>query len=522
MPNPYTPPGVTVTELTQTSVTPTLASPADICLIGLPAASAAITTTDTLILSGTDPIVLPTINQIDNDASLVSVISVTNVLNPSVGSPPGTGYAEGTDYTFTVGSGPPDGEDGTISRVGAGTIPDNTLVAVTYTYTPIDYWNPVRLYDIASVATRFGNAWSADYSTINSPLTMAAQLAFANGAQSIICQPLFTLNEATPPVPIPAVGDAIGNAGTWANTLLPLRSIINLDIIVPVVGQDGEYVNDADMLGIFEEIQAHIAYQNSQELFIVGIFGEDGSASASEFNSQLPSNAGGSILWTHATDLQTNYGNTLSSQCVLVNNTLFQLPVPGFQGGTLNVGGQYCAAAVAGAIGGRPVSSSMTRQSISGFQSVTDPRTPSDKNNDASYGLFVVEQINGVIRCRQGITLDIEDGPARQELSVVRAKFLLIESIQQTLDNQIIGQIIADANSPLIVQSTITGVLALLQTAGTIVSYSPVTAQLSSITPTIITASFSYQPAFPLNFVQVTFALDLTTGSISSTSSPTS
>jgi hypothetical protein len=223
------------------------------------------------------------------------------------------------------------------------------------------------------------------------------------------------------------------------------------------------------------------------------------------------------LLRAHAAQLQSNYGNQLSSQAVLVNNTVFQLPVPGGQGGTINVGGQYFAAAVAGALAARPVSSALTRQYISGFTGTIDPRTPSDKNNDAGSGLFVVENFNRLIRCRHGVTLDIQGGPARQELSVVRAKFLLIESIQQMLDNQIIGQIIADANSPLIVQSAITGVLALLLGQKAIVAFSPVTAQLSDTQPATIIASFSYRPSFTLNYIKVTFSLDLTTGSISTT-----
>jgi hypothetical protein len=162
----------------------------------------------------------------------------------------------------------------------------------------------------------------------------------------------------------------------------------------------------------------------------------------------------------------------------------------------------------------RPASSGITRSSISGFKSITDPRVPSQKNTDAGAGLAVIEQVGSVVRVRQGNTLDIQNGPARSEISVVRAKYVMMESIQQTLDNQIIGKIIADANSPYTVRSAISSVLGILQQQRIIVGYGNVDAALTSTNPTVITASFSYSPAFPLNFVTVTFSIDLTNNTV--------
>ena len=167
------------------------------------------------------------------------------------------------------------------------------------------------------------------------------------------------------------------------------------------------------------------------------------------------------------------------------------------------------AAAVAGAIAGRPISSSLTRKSISGFTAVLDPRTTANKNADAERGLLVIEQNGENIRCRHGITLD-STSAARSEISVVRAKFNMISSIKLTLENQVIGQIIADANSPFVVRSAIAGVLSALQSQGALLDYSQIHAEISSINPTLIKASFAYRPAFTLNYIQVEFSLDLT------------
>lgn len=528
----YTPPSTSVSEITTASINPLIGSAADICLIGLagnPASSLALlTTTDTVLLTGTTPVVLPTIAALNNDATLVAVTSVTDVLNPSVGTPLGAGYAAGTDYAVVVGQGPPDGTSATIARVNGGNMSSGTLVAVTYTYVPSDYWNPIRLYDIGSVESRFGPSFQSAvnpqtgqiyYTGIASQLSFAARCAFANGAQSVICQPLFARqtpgNPNTPQV-APTAGQ-VGNSATWSDTLYILRSIEDINVIVPVVGQDSANVSSANMLSIFGAIQSHQAYMNSQQQYIEAVFGEDGTSSQATFQGLLGNGVGS--VQNHAAQLQANFGNAISNQNVLINNTVYQVVAPGGYTNTLNVGGQYAAAAVAGALAARPVSASLTHSPILGFQGITDPRTLSDKNNDAAAGLFVVEQHRGIIRCRHAITLDIVNGVAKSELSVVRAKFLMIESIRQTIDNQIIGQIIADGNSPFVVRSAITGVLTQLQQQGAIVSYSAVNATLTSLNPTIITATFSYRPAFPVDYVQVTFNLDLTNQSVTADSS---
>lgn len=521
---PYTPPGLSITEITTPVVNPVLASGSNICLIGTPGPAATavspITTTDTIILGLTsNPIVLPTIQSINNDAQLVSVISVTDVLNPSYGTPAGAGYVSGTDFTVQVGEGPPNGTNATITWLNTGHITAGTLCAVTYTYLPFDYWDPVVMYDAASVTTRFGDIWATTstnagltvYSGINSPLSLAAVLAFRNGASSVICQPLYASG------PVAATGTAIGSSTTWQTTLTGLEPYPNIDLIVPVVGFDGTNVSTNDeVLSIFEAVQAFQAYMNSNNSPTMAIFGEDGTVSQTQYQSTLPPN---SVQASHAAQLQSNYANALSSQAVLINNTVFQMTLPGTYSGSINVGGQYAAAALAGAISARSTSASMTRQYISGFASMSDTRNQASKNADAAAGLLVLENYNGGIRCRQGITLDIADGVSRQEISVVRSKFLLMESIYQTLDNQIVGQIIADANAPLVVSSAVTGVLSLLQEAGTIVGFSGVQATLSSTNPATATVTFSYQPAFPLNYIAVQFSLDLTTGTVSTVTS---
>ncbi|CAM6003644.1 unnamed protein product [Sphagnum balticum] len=693
----YVPPGVSITEITQQSVTPDIVTGTNLCLVGVPGTNSSgvspVTITDTVLFGVNNaPVVLPTIASINNDAVLVQVLSMVDVLNPSYpagvpftqvatlssalttstaitslpaavtkaiptgttlqivsgsnnqiwtttsavaagattipvssqtpnyaypsgsvvqansvyyqnGVTPGSGYVQKTvitgtltsgqatvtgtfssappagayvtgtgipantqilgtptptatgftlsnnatstgsqtltygDFSVQAGEGPPDGginpttpsaSTGTITPLQGGAFnPSNDgatwaprLVNVTYTYTPVDYFNPVRMYDIGSVQARFGNAWSTAtlsngltvYTGVNSPLSLAAAFAFQNGAQSVVLQPLFQRatpgNQAT--AQEPATGTAIGNAQTWMDTLANLRNVTNIDVIVPVVGFDNSSVtSNAQILAIFEAVQAHQAYMASQNDFIFAVFGEDGTYNSAQLAALSPPTP---LQWTHAAALQSAYGNAYSQYSAFINNSAFTVSVPGAQGGSLTIGGQYAAAAFAGALVSRSTSSSMTRQYLSGFSSIVDKRTPADKNNDAGSGLCVLENFNNGIRCRQGITLDILDGPAGQEISVVRSQFVMIESIQQTLDSQIIGQIIANANSPMVVETAISSVLSLLQGSNVIVGFTAPQATLTSLNPTTISASFSYQPAFPLNFIQITFSTNLSTG----------
>jgi hypothetical protein len=524
----YTPPQTTVTEISTPSITPLLASAANICIVGvpgLPASSLAqLTTTDTVLLQQGVPVVLPTLAALNNDASLVGGpnggnVVVTDVLNPSYGTPLGAGYVQGTDFTVAVGEGPPDGTSGTITALNTGAIANGTLVQVTYVYVPSDYWNPIRLFTISDVEARFGPSFQAAtnpqtgqvyYTGIGSQLSMAARLAFNNGAASVICQPLFNLSSN---VPVAVNSGNVGTTAPWSVTLAGLQQYEDINVIVPIVDSS---TSASNVLSIFGQVQSFLSGMNAQQQYMMAIFGEDGTSSTSTFQSLIST-----LPNVHAPSLQANFGNVLSCQSVLLNNTVFQLPTPGGYTNTINVGGQYAAAAVAGALASRPVASALTHAPIIGFSSVTDPRTPAQKNNDAGAGLFVIEQTQGLIRCRQSLTLDTVDGPAKSEISVVRAKFLMMESIKQTIDNQIIGQIIADGNSPMVVASAISGVLTLLQSAGAIVAYGTVNAALTSLNPTIITANFAYRPSFPVDYVNVTFSLDLTNSTVSATNTTT-
>lgn len=494
----YTPPGVSVSEIVTAQISPLLSASALICLVGLTQGYQ--TRTDQFVLSGTSPVALP---GLPVGATVSAVNSVKDSLNPSNGASDGSGYVLTTDYTTT---------GGTITRVNSGAIADGTLINVTYQYIPSDYYEPIRLYDLGSIESRFGSGLDPTGTTISSPISYAASIAFENGTDSIVIQPLF--KRATPGDPTTAraqpnsnsssTAGSYANPSTWADTLYVLRDIEDINVIVPVIGQSQANVTDSSELAVFDAVQDHCQFMASQDQYIVSILGEDSSASSSVAQK--------ATLQSHANTLRGRYGGALAAQTVLVSPSKFTRALPGF-GQSITIGGQYAAAAVSGMLASRPTSSALTRKVVSGIDNVTDARSLNEKNADAAAGLFVIESKNGNVLVRHAITLD-QTNSARRELSVVRAKFRMIESVRSTLDRNIVGQIIADGNAPGIVSSTVSAVLEQLRLAQDIVSYSAVDSRLLSLDPTIIQVRYSYRPSFPLNNVAVQFSIDFATGSV--------
>lgn len=490
----YRPPGVGVSETITPQISPLLAAPALVALVGLTQGYQ--TRTDQFVLSGTTPVALP---GLPAGATLSAVTSVKDALNPNKGATDGSGYTTPGDYTVTLGS-------GTITRVGAGTIADNTLVNVTYQYIPTDYFFPARMYDLGSVESRYGSGLLVDGVTINSPISYAASIAFENGADSVVVQPLFTRTVPGDATSVPLQPNATQAAAvaTWQDTLFPLRDIEDINVIVPIAGQSQANVTDAALLSIFQTVQDHQNFMASQYQYIVSVLGEDASASATVATK--------ATIQSHANTLRGRYGGLIAEQTVLLNTAKFARALPNF-GRSATLGGQYMAAAIGGMLASRPVSASLTRKVVSGFTAALDARDMQEKNADAAAGLMVIEQKAQNIVVRHAVTLD-NASPARRELSVVRAKHRMIESVRDTLDRQIIGNIIADGNATSIVRSTVIGVLEQLRQDRDLVDYSGVEARLMSLEPTLIQVRFSYRPAFPLNYVDVVFSLDMTAGTV--------
>lgn len=512
---PYSPPNVNVTEEIDPSISPFLALPALTALVGL--TQGGVTRSDTITLLGTadggdagsdpDQIAVPLPN-VPVGAKVTQIIEVTDV-----GHTRSTPYVEDDDYDVTISANPQSSTNNsaTITRVVDGDIPAGVSpnyeasVVVTYKYIPEGYFSPIILDNLPDIEDRFGSAWTSDGLQVNTPLSYAAHLLFENGASQVVCQPLFKVSSGDRVQPnVNANPSEATLAGTWDSSFSALHEIDDVNIIVPVIGQSDEDMSDAALLAVAQELQDHIYDRRADnQEYAIGIFGEDGSVSP----------VTRATLLAHAATLTARRGGVVAEQMVMVTPTRFIRSTPVSSSG-LVVGGQYMAAAIAGMLASRPVSSPLTRKAVSGFLEIAEARTKAQKNEEAGKGMLVIDRNkDGLIQVRHGITLDTTSTPKR-ELSVVRAKHRVIESVKDTIDDQIIGQVIADGQAALVIRAAVAGVLDQLRGDNDIVSYSDIQSRVTSLDPTTVEVRFSYAPAFPVNYVNIFFSLDLTNNTI--------
>lgn len=497
MPLAYRPPGTTVSEIVTSQVSSILAANALVGLVGL--SQGYQTRTDQFALSGTSATPLP---GLPTGAVVQAVSSVKNAINTSSGAADGSGYILTTDYTANT-------TNGTVSRVGSGGIPDGAIVNVTYTYLISDYFTPTLFEDIGSVESKYGSALNNAGTAINSPLSYAASVAFENGASRIVCAPLFvraTPGDSNTAQSQPNATQAAATS-TWVDTLQLLRDVPEVNLLVPVIGQSQTNVNDSAQLAVLQAFQDHVHFMQSEGQYLVTIAGEDSSASSSS--------AQRSTLQSHAATLRSRYNGEEAQKFVLLNSAKLPRPLP-TTNQTLIVGGQYAAAGVAGIIASSPVSSTITRKILSGFVGLPESRTKAEKNADAQAGLLVLDYREGSVSIRHGITID-NTATAKRELSVVRAKHRVIESVYQTLESQVISRIYADNDAALKIKTAVISALIDLVGARDIVDFTGVEARLLSLDPATAQVRFSYRPAFPVNNIDILFSLDLTTQEITTT-----
>lgn len=492
----YQPPGVTVTEISNPVPSAILALPATVALVGR--SPGIVARTDAVTLSGSTAVGLPGAPS-TSTMVLADIKLVMNATNPGDAPSGYTVAATASNPTQVVF----DATAHTVARNPTATspVPDGATVYVTYTYTPVDFFRPILLDNMTDIEARFGSAFDSTGAAINSRLTLGAQVAFENGAQQIVLLPLFYNNAGTRQQPTDA---QVAASATWSDNFVALRDIPDINVIVPIVGQSDANVGDSNALAIEQTLQDHIHFQKTEQQYIIGVVGEDSSASTSV--------AQAATLQNHATTIAGRYGGSDAEDMVFVSPSKFTRVLP-TGSAEIAVGGQYVACAIAGMLAARDVSQTLTRKIVSGFHLVADARTKAQMNTDASNGLCVIYQRNGAVTVRHAITTDTSS-TIKREISIVRAKHRVIESVRDTIDNQIIGQVIADGDAPSVVASTIGAVLEQLKQLGDIVGYSDVQARTLTLDPTTIEVRFSYRPAFPVNYVNVVFSLDLTTGTL--------
>lgn len=417
------------------------------------------------------------VTRVDTGATLTTAdYDLTPTSSPSAGS------AYYTDVTRDSGSGTPSG----------------TAVFASYRYTDPDYFSPIQIDDYESVKERFGEPLNltapttgqADYVAVLSPLSLAAKVAFENGAGSLV------LVATTPPPSSATTSSAVSAARRAALSAGYVKLLANsaVNVVVPVT--DG--VITADASGAGTELTAHITSASSDGYYRFGVVGFDAAVTTD------PATLAGAlhlkrVALAYAAPGGLTYYN-------------------GGAGQSIGLGHQYLAAAYAGRLAALPVQNGLTQQQIRSFTGISGTGlTNTQKNSAAAAGVAIThtDRQNRLV-VRHGLTTDSTSVTTR-EISVVRARDALVVLVQNGMDSAgLIGQPLTD-DTPLGVKTVISGLLEYAKNAGTIIDYTSLQVRVTSSDPTVIEVRFAYRPAFPINYITINFTVDTTTGDTSVT-----
>jgi hypothetical protein len=452
-------------------------------------------------------------------AATAALLTFTGVFTTAQGGPPAiaaptviitgtsTVLTEGVDYSFTVTPDPSGISALAITSVyrvsSSSNISDGQQVTITYNYADVTYYQPQTFTDPTSVVNAYGQPLvsaapnAPNTSQVANPLSYAAQIAFTAGANQLIC---VACNPAD---------------GTLEQQLISAYAKLSANyaatILVPVFPDYLGALSSPDTSSEYAQLLASdlstaclAASANGYPR--IGFFGlpvdySEGDLSIPDLDASLNSER-----------LVLAY-----PEIVLAYNSVTRQ--------TFSASACYLAVALGAMLSALPVNTGLTGQTVSGFVGLTaaevQAMTPAFMNTLAAAGTCIVYQSrNNAMVVRQGLTTNMSALNYR-EISLVRQGDALLVAIQAGLENSgLIGSPITP-NMVATVQGAIVSILQQCVAQNVIISYTNLTVQQQAYPggdPTIITASFQYSPAVPLNYIAVTFAINLANGLVATQS----
>lgn len=468
----YLPPGVYIEE-NSTPVVPVVGTnPAVVALIGV----------SQNYLTASEQVVLTDLVAVELGQLGINPSSV--VVRDASGAP----LTLDTDYSLTVGAGEDLDEeellDNTLSiaRLGDGDITSGDTVSVTYQYTNAEFFDPKLIGDFESFKDNYGEPLDPLTGAILSPLSLAAKIAFENGARQIMA------------VAVDGTASLVARSAL-SSAYAKLEALHQVTIVVPLpVGISGTSVAPGDSLNVATDLETHVTNTSSDGNFRIGIIGHDRTVTIPPEDVAAAIESA-RVMYAYPSKLA--YYN-------------------GFANQVIEIDGVYLAAAYAGRLAAQAVEMPLTKKQIRGFvgvpADVLESMTATNKNLWSSSGVAVTEWTRrNTLVVRHGVSTDPSNTLTR-EVSITRAKDAMVRSIQDTLDAaRIIGTPIRE-NTHIQVKGIVQGALEALVGAGTIVSYQNLGARIAPGDPQVIEVKFEYRPAYPLNYVLVTFSINTATG----------
>lgn len=488
----YQPPGVYVQDVSTPIIVPSLAPSQVLTLVG-PALGYR-TAVQSLLISASSPVAL----------TYAGVYTTFHSGPPAIAAPvvktlAGTTLTAGVDYSFTTTadpSGNPALATTTISRVGGSTnVADGQQVSVTYNYADATYFQPQVFTDPQSVVNAYGQPFlsvvpaTANASQVANPLSAAAQLAFANGATTLLA---LALN--------PADGTLTQQ---FDAAYAKIATQAAATIVVPVFADDMS-VSSGTVAAACQVLAQHL------DAAMWSAYG-DGFPRQGFFG--LPRN------YSESDEPVSTLARNIASRRTILAYPEIVLLFNSATGQTFRAAGCYLAVALGAILSSLPVDTGLTNQVVKGVTGLTQTEvaqmTNAFMNGLAASGVSVCfVNYNGALVCRQGLTTDMS-ALNFQEISLVRQSDTLLVAVRQGLQGSgLIGQPIT-TNTISVVQEALLGILEAAVANQAINDYTNVSVTQQTYpggNPTIISISFNYLPALPLNYITVQMSVDLTSG----------
>lgn len=503
----YQPPGVYVQDTSTPVVTPTGSAASLVTIVG--PASGYETVVESVALH-----VSPGVGLANRGAFTTAVTGPPAIAAPVVKTASGTVLTAGVDYTFTTDTSGGGGAANAVALLvrlpasGSGPTPNGAVegdtVQVTYSFADPDYYTPqlFQAYDL--LAATYGPALAAtapadpNSSQVTSPLTYAAKLAFENGAGQVLA---LATN--------PSDGDFRTQLQVAYGKLLANPQV---SILVPVLADGMVYggsTSDAHtasaVMNMLGDVRLHCDQSASAGFGRIAIVGVDRNydSTTEPFPALAKSVADKRVVLAYPNRLLAY--NPATAQ-------------------TIEVGGMYLAAAYAGQLSYNPVAQGLTRRAVRSFTGlpplVLQSMTKANKDAMSSAGVAVTElNIANQLVVRHGTTTD-PSSLTNREISMVRIADTVLSLVQTGLDFVgLIGQAI-DAQMTTRVKGAVQSILENARLNNVIVAWGDLLVRQQSTPsgdPTVIEVKFAYQPAVPLNYIEVSFQVDLVTGDLTNT-----
>ena len=438
-----------------------------------------------------------------------SLVTITAITGTTV-----TGF----NGTYTVASANNTGNffinNTTLSGAGSATqnatatqyvVPSGT-VSITYGHN----WGAYGSYsNYNAVYSTLGAAFVGSSNVVVSPGTLAANLAFLNGANTITIVPVARVSSS-----------GLGSAATtadWQRTFTTststasdptyLMNTIGIDAVVPLysfVGSNGQIITPNGSSTVADYVKSYLNAQATAGNFQRAFIGPDGTS------NQI-----------NATQLQALASGMNSSRVSVVYPTSINYS-PGLNTSTglsnvnFNIPGYYMASAIAGLyVGQTNVATPVTNKMVAGFNSIPNQISLIDaQSNYLPYGVLTVRQKrDGKFWVLHGLTTNVTNW-LTAEISVNAIGDVLANSIKNDLEtSQIVGSPLTKNTSAAsigIVQASLTAAVS----NGLIQSYQNLAFTVNANNPTTVNVTFQYAPTYPINYIQATLSLNTQTGQV--------